>query len=131
MPGDCPACGEPKPLLAAGTWQFDNASVTCFGSGMPRKGALLVLWEWTFPLVGAFPSSSIAKIRSYPARPAAFRLTRDERYDEKRCLPRPVYDLAFQDGGRFFYFEVMFGAEISSPRRAEVLQVLNSLIVQP
>ena len=129
VPGDCPACGEPKPLLAAGSWQFDDASVTCFGSGLPRNGALLVLWEWTFPLEGSFPSSSVATIRSYPARPPAFRLTRQDRTSEKRCIPRPVYDLGFQDGGRYFYFEVIVGAKTSSSERAELLEVLNSLIV--
>ena len=130
VPGDCTACAEPKPLLAAGSWQFDDASVTCFGSGLPRNGALLVLWEWTFPLEGSFPSSSVARIRSYAPRPAAFRLTADERYDEKRCVRRPVYDLAFRDAGRYFYFEVILGARTSSSERAELLEVLNSLIVQ-
>ena len=123
VPGDCFACGEPKPLLAAGSWQFDDASVTCFGSGLPRNGALLVLWEWTFPLEGSFPSSSVATIRRYPGRPLAFRLIGQDRKKEKRCIPRPVYDLGFQDGGRYFYFEVILGAKTSSSERAELLEV--------
>ncbi len=93
---------------------------------------MLLLNEWHFPFPPGFPLGALSRIRETRPRPQAFRLTRDERFDEKRCAHRPVYDLAFRDSGRFFYFEVIFGRRAGpSGTLATLLKVVNSLKVQP
>jgi len=92
-------------------------------AALPREGALLHLFEYT-ERAGA-PRSA----KDFPERPALFRLDPSSLLNYE-CAGRS-YAVVFSDGGRRLQAHVWFGDDATESTRAEALEILNSLEVEP
>ncbi len=109
---------SPTMLFAVGTGRVPtggNCAPTAALKALPANGALFVLYE--YPHAG------------FPPRPQRLRLGAIGGPYE--CWGVKGYVIAFEDGGRYFQAQVVFGPRAPSSLRAEVTRSLNTLHVDP
>jgi hypothetical protein len=110
---------EPENVLAFGSWGFPSGGVCApFAAldDLPPDGAFAWLIEY----------HGTDSPEDFVPRPDHFDL-RDFRFGETSCDPTPMYQLRFEDEGRFFQWQVAFGPQASDAREAETVQALDSL----
>lgn len=92
-------------------------------AALPRDGALLHLFEYTKR------ASAGSELKQFPDRPPRFRLEPGSLLNYE-CAGLS-HAIVFMDGGRRLQAHVWFGEDAAEPTRAEALEILNSLVVEP
>lgn len=107
--------------LYVATYGFDRGSGFCGKQGllstMPADGAFFWMYEFDRPNAAPRPDSFTLDEQSFNP------------YEGSGCVM--TYRIEFSDSGRNFVIHVAFGADASEELRAEVLQALDSLEVDP
>jgi hypothetical protein len=96
-------------------------------NSLPSGGALVFLSEYSSTSGGAFGEPNGI---SFPPQRSGFKLARGEPRNYE-CSTVPSYIVRFRSAGRLFQAQLAFGARATQARRAEVLQILSDLRVQP
>ena len=101
-----------------------DCSPTGAESALPSNGVLIYLFEYTTaPGVLGRPPGTV-----FAPQPGAFTLPARSRANYE-CWTVPSYLVRFQAAGRLFQLQAALGPDVSRQRRAEVLDVLDSLRV--
>jgi hypothetical protein len=110
---------EPHNALAFGSWDFPDGGVCApFAAldDLPADGAFVWLIEY----------HGTDHPEDFVPRPEAFELD-DFRFGETSCDPTPMYQLRFEDQGRFFQWQVALGPQASEATRSDAVRALNTL----
>lgn len=116
----------PDPILAVGSWPFPiDSDHSCAPvralRAMPADGVLLWVLE-SRPTT----DTGLFDPQAFPPRPRSFDLRTLNRTNAS-CTDQPGYVVRFQDAGRNFGVEIVFGAKAPPSHRTVVEQVLQSL----
>lgn len=96
-------------------------------NSLPSGGALVFLSEYS-----STPGSVVAEPKgvSFPPQSSGFTLPKSELRNYE-CSTVPSYIVRFRSAGRLFQAQLAFGERATQARRAEALQILSGLRVQP
>jgi hypothetical protein len=121
-----PALLGPGMLFAVGTGPVPSGGScgpTAALKAMPAAGALFALTEYSSAETGGEPYT-------FPPRPERLRLG-SLGSGPAECWGVKIYVILFEDGGRYFEVQAVFGPHAAASLRAEMLRSLDSLHVAP
>lgn len=112
---------EPENVFAFGSWDFPSGGVCAPFAALgelPADGVFV----WMIEYHGTdHPEDFVPRSEHFDLR--------DFRFGETSCDPTPMYQLRFEDGGRFFQWQVAFGPQASEATEADTVLALDSLRV--
>jgi hypothetical protein len=118
-----PALADPTILFAIGTGPLPTGGrcgPTASIRAMPADGALFVLYE----------TGSAGEPYTFPPRPERLHLG-SLGSGPSECWGVKTYLIPFEDGGRYFQAQAVFGPRATASLRAQVRRSLNTLRVSP
>jgi hypothetical protein len=122
-----PALLSPTMLFAVGTGPVPtggSCAPTAALKALPANGALFVLYD-----SAQYDYTHVGSYAGYPPRPRRMRL--GALGGPYECWGVKGYVITFEDGGRYFQAQVVFGPHAPASLRAEVSRSLNTLQVAP
>lgn len=120
--GSGSALTAPTMLLEVGTGPLPaggNCGPTAAIKAMPADGALFVVFE----------TGSAGEPYTFPPRPK--RLQLGSLGGPSECWGVKTYLILFEDGGRYFQAQAVFGSHATASLRAQLTRSLNTLHVSP